>query len=1338
MKSFAILRTNVGLTTNIRVTIDSDYNLSLDSIESNQNLSLDRFKNVKFNKKNHFDELIPYFFKDIPSDIAFEIKYDNDADIMGDDFKDQYDELYQYGARNILNNKNYKEEFEYFAPLYINKGGIPKNFVIFRVDGPGVGLLTKENFTTDVVNKLKCVKLFDLTSKTPIGEWLENNITKNNYFPNTPLEMDFRELEFCRWNGIDYKSGGYTSKSLFIDDVLDEEKEIFELERFIFDNYKKNSCVFANILNLNFLFDDEPSTPDIKRKWSINRYYGFYLDDLELVNSLSPYITPFLKDDVEIVNGNILSSQNGDPFVNGWSDKTPLYVEYLGNYYKVEKFTETLKNQLIGVQGSLSVINSGVPNIVNDQYVDVTVTRFRIISDLDLTGKQDFLNKNFARIDSNNTLIGYDNNPIQIENFEDYSVWLIEIEGIYHNLILDNGFIKLSTDYSFSFNENDFVYKVAGVSTKISTIVDFNNSPKKFSIYKAKFTDIKDFDTRIIDTDYSKFEYEKENELTVTDETKMYLENLNTNTNPKNLDDFRLLINSTSDEVVNIPVSSEYTANYETFKINKNNLSDIWRKNPIWCRWSYQGSISSNDVAYPLNNSLIFEDFNRTVNPFDPEPKRIERNLDYFYTINSSTSSYLHHSLHIEKSDNNVLDTSFVFELDKYLNLATYSIGTQSATYSYDYFTDFFYQKQHFLNGNLIKNVKKYSEFNSGDKSTPNISLFRGLKFKIYDVETVDVNLDGEIQNINLKTSNTYDGYKLSILLSDNNKTVDNGGNIIDSENLMQWSIISEWKMDQDYATNSIVIFNDILYISNQFVNTPEPTRIINYKQIKTSPSNLIEWDNFNPGSIFWSPDNSGYIDNDYVYNSGEYYYYVSSGIDDFWNPDYANSIGYNIGDIVLFKNKYYQSIKNENRFEPNSKTFYFTLNGLSSTKEAYWVATQSSSPKWKPIELWSSIKSYTVQNLVIHNDILWKSNSQTSPSDEPGVSLLWDRKYSLVQDTDFIYKNTLSDNSIIEMNDSIYYCESNNNNSTLDNGIIIYINKKWKNILININISDNTLPNLKSTDRDILYTELYKKVTAFNFTNSINDISNKFGFSDYVSYVIINEDGTITKHNFKNNVKNLPCKMEVDFPDELSVKINSLTKNPIQKPIKLKSSNTLKDGIITDIKNLNHYNELPVSAEIIENQFEPKVFENYSNNKNFIKNQLWRHSGDYMPTFYDIQLFYKGMDDNSDNGKFDTSLTEFALMKERKIRKINRKGSILKLKNELDIKSIYPMLDEFGYTWRDFFIFNSTWDLQYHLETELSQTQVKIVVEDPTLTTSVTSLFGQPSQYISNQNQNL
>ncbi len=1332
MKSFGILRTNVGLTTNVKITIDSNYNLSLDSIESNQNLSLDRFKKVKFNKKNFYDELIPFFFKEIPSETAFEIKFDNDIETIGDDFRDQYDEIYQYGARNIQNNKNYNEEYEYFAPLYVQKGGLPKHFIIFRVDGPGVSLLTKENFIVDILRNFKVVKLFDLTSSTPIGEWLKNNITDNQFFPETPLEMDFRELEFCKWNGIDYTSGGYTSKSIFIDDILDEEKEIYGLEKFIFDQYKANKCVFANILNLNFLFDDSPATPDIKRKWSINRYFGFYLDDLELVTSASPYITPLLKDDCEILNGNIITSPTSEtPFVLGWSDDRPFYVEYLGNYYKVEKFTETIPNQLVGVQGNFANFNTQTPGLVNEQFEDVIINKFRIISDIDLAGKQNEINKNYIRIDEENSLINYDNSPFEIENFENWSVWIIEIDGIFHNLIYSDGVIKVNTDYSFSFNENDYSYKVAGEQKRVTFIPDNLNQPKKFGIWRAKFTDLKDFDTRIIDTEYSKYEYEKETELTNTDEPKMYVENLSTLTQPRGLDDFRLLLNSNSDnEVVNIPASSEYTVNYETFKIERNNLSDIWRKNPVYCRWSFQGSLSSNDYPYALNNSLVFEDFNRTVNTFDPDPKRVERNLDYFYTLNSSTSSYIHHSLHIEKFDSNGnLDNGFIFELDKYLNLATYSVGTNSfATYSSDYFTDFFYQTQLFANGSIKRNVKKYAEFNPGDISTPNVSLFRGLRFKIFDIESVQTDITGQIQNINLKTSNAFDEYKISVLLTDNDKSVDFDGNLVDSSNSFEWEIVSDWKMDYDYASGSIVLFNDILYKSNTTINTSEPVKSILSKQVKTAPYNLVEWNDYTPtGSPFWQPTTS-YLDSDYVYNNEEWYYYDSTGSEDFWNPNFATNIGYSLGDVVIFKGKYYQSTKNDNAYQPDYKTFHFSGIAQGFSQKRWWVATQSTSPKWKTIDLWNPIISYTVNKLIVHKNTIWKSTIDVQPSEEPGVSTYWQRIYSLEPDTDFYYNS--SNNPVIQMNNSFYLCtnpiSSSSSNPTLDNGIVIYVNKKWKNILVNINISDNTYKNLSG---------------VVNLINAINDISNKYDFTDYVSYVIINEDGKITKHNYSNNLKTLSCKLEVDTPDEFSIKVNSLTINAITKPDKLNAVNFLQDGNIRNISELNYYNNIPIAAEIIENKFEPKVFENYSNNKNIVKNQIYRHSGNYMPTFYDIQLFYKGLDDNSDNTKFDTSLTDFGIMKERKIRKINRNGSVLKLRNEQDIKSIYPMLDEFGYTWRDFFIFSSTWDLQYHWETEFKNKKPAVVIEEPTITSQVSFNFGQPLQYVNfnkNKNQNL
>ena len=763
MKSFGILSTNVGLTTNIKIVVSGSYSLSLDSIESKEELSVSKYKNVSFIKDNYYDELISYFYGDLPTDTAYHIKYDNDVDSMSDDFASQYDELYQYGARNIINNKNYKEEFEYFAPLYISPNNLPKKFIIFRVDGPGIGKINRKNIKSSIFQNFKTVKIFDLTKHSYLGEWLDRNFNNNSFFPLTPFEMSFDNLEFTKWNGIDYKNSGYTSKSLFFENIYEEEKEIFEFEKIVFDGYQNNSIVFPNILNLSFLFDDTPANSDSFRKWSMNRYYGFYLDDMIQVKTLSPYITPFIKTDAVVLENNILYSPTGDPFMEGFLDHKIYYVEYLGEYYKVEKFTETGNNIL------QSVTNGSV---TTQQFTPQIFTKWRIVSDVKLVGKQSLLNKNTGLITADKKLINYDLTNFVIDDWNSADIWLIEIDGMFHNLIKDatDGSIKVYSDYTFQFNENDYTYWInkndPSYTKKVSFLVDNNNPPKKFKIYKLKFTDIKDFDTRIVDTEYSKYEYEKKYELTQTDETKMYLIDLLSNSNPKDYDDFIYKNN-----VVNIPVASEYTANYETFKIENGDLSQIWRKNPVYCRWGFQNSNSANDIPYILNNSLLFENYNRTINPFDPNPKRFARNLDYFYTINSSTSSYIHHSLHVENNINGSIDNTFRFELDKYLNLGTYSVGTVSATYSFDYFSYFFERKASFDSGKIKKNVKKYSLFNSGDKSIPNITLFKGIKFFIYDVEDIKKDDSGKL-SVNLKTSNKFDGYKFSILLSDNEWSV--------------------------------------------------------------------------------------------------------------------------------------------------------------------------------------------------------------------------------------------------------------------------------------------------------------------------------------------------------------------------------------------------------------------------------------------------------------------------------------------------------------------------------------------------------------------------------------
>lgn len=1322
MKSFALLKTNVGLTTNIKIMINSNYNLSLSSIESNDELSNSKYKKVSFVKENYYDELINYFYDKLPSDTAFNIKYDNDIDSMSTDYASQYNELYQYGARNIANNKEYSEEYEYFAPLYISPNKLPKNFIIFRVDGSGIDNINKDNVKKNIFNNFKTVKLFDLTKNSILGEWLDINFNNNYFFPLTSFEMSFDNLEFSKWNGIDYETGGYTSKSLFFENIYREEKEIYEFEKFIFDGYKNNKIVYPNILNLSFLYDDAPANEDGFRKWSLNRYYGFYLDDMVKVKSISPYITPFIKNNVVIQSNNILYSPDGDPFVDGFSDQELYYIEYQNEYYKVVKFEE---------EGKITLQNIQSDNIVNKEYRTEYITRYKIISDINLENKEKEINKNIALIGSDiqnhNMLLTYDNEPYTIIDWSTADIWLIKIDDMYHNLIKNkDGNIIINSDYSFLISENEYKYWINKNDPTYTTTTNFtpniNNPPKKFDIYKLNFTDIKDFDTKIIDTEYSKYEYEKKSSLTETDETKMYLTNLNSISNPKNYDDFIL-----NENVVNIPVSSEYTANYETFKISNGNLSDIWRINSVYCRWGFKNSISSNDMPYLLNNSLLFEDYNRTVNPFDQNPNRIERNLDYFYTINSSTASYIHHSLHIENQNNADIDLSFKFELDKYLNLGTYSIGTYSATYSFDYFTYFFDRNAKFDNGEFNKNIKKYSILNKGNNTIPNITLFRGIKFLIYDV--ADIKKDVETKNIevlNLKTENTFDDYKFSILLSDNDYTltdsnINNLCTLTQSQNSMNWIIFNEWEMDKNYSKDDIVIKDDILYIATNDNITLTPLGI--------TASLSSDWAIYSStfSNIFWNPDSNYSIssngivtDNKIVYNAGDYYCYIG-GTDDFWKQD---NNGYPYGDTVLFNGKYYISMTSSNTYRPDysqpfkiTKEFNIDRTKLDGTDvydyigSYYWVATQSTSPKWKMIEIWNPSTYYSSSNTyIVHNDIVY-STTLSQTGNEPGISSDWKREYSLEPDTSIIYSDI--NNPIIKMNNSYYMIKSNTSNSTLQNGINIYINKKWKNILINIDIADNTIPGLSETDRDYLYNKLNSKLTAYNFIQCFNNISNKYGFSDYINYIIIDENNIIKKYNY-NSIDGIPYYIMCETPDEINMKHDSLTYIPINLPKDIKPQKVINNNISQDLSNLNYYNSIPISANIKSNEYVMDIQ----------NDTIYRFSGFYEPIFYDIQLFEKNFFSTSvGNYIFDTNLTEFGLIKERKIRKINHKGSVLKLNNIKDQISIYPMLQEFGYLTTDSFIFKSTWDIGYHICTSTNPNLLASVKSKETMIKNINTI---------------
>lgn len=1329
MKSFSLLRTNVGLTTNVKIICDSNYGLYLESIDSLPELSTDRYKKVRFNSNNFFDELVPFFYKNTPSDIAFSIKYDNDNSNMSTDFSKQYDDLYQMGARNISNNKDYEEEYEYFAPLYVFKHSIPKYFIIFRIDGPGLDLLTTDNFRTSFIENFKTVKLFDLTNKTQLGQWIENSIKENRAYPSSSLDIDFRNLEFTRWIGIDYNSGGFTYKSLFLEDFFEVENTLFDFEKLFFDGYQLNKIIHPHIINFSFLFDDNPATPNSLRKWSINRYSGFYIDDMELIDCITPFITPSLKKDIEILDGNILHSESGDPFVLGYQDFEKMWVEYKGEFYLVEKFTELINDRLsidsyrnIEIkkidsknQKSEIIKSNGREIVKNDVIGNIEITKYRIISEIDLKGKESFLNKKTAYIDSSKRIVNIDQSQYTIDNFTDADINLIEIDGIFHNIVLRDGFITLNTDYGFNFiAQNKFEYFINSPDPNyyksINLSISEDNIPKNFKIFRLKFTDIKDFDTQIVDNEFSKFEYEKVSDIVDTEEPKMYTTSISNSSTQTSYNDYVY-----KDSVVLVPASSDYTANLETFRIVNNDLTDLWRKNSVYSRFCYQNSISTGDYPYLLNNNTIHEKFNRCCDVTSFFPKRTDRNLDYFYTINSGTNSYIHHSLHIEKNIDGVQDPTFNFELDKYLNVHTYSVGTLSATYSFDYFNYLFNSSQSFLNGDIIKNVSKFSYFNSGDSDVPNNTLFKGLKFNIFEVNSIRKN-NNSIENLNLFSSNKFEDYKLSILLSRNEKGIDNNNQLIDLNNTLNWQIIKNWELNTEYNTGDIIVYEDIIYsvLNDNIVENPND-----------NPSNLSSlYSIYSSNQPLWNP-NGSYNPGDWIYRDGDYWIRkFTSGID-FWYSQSSNSQSFSI-----YKGRFYKKIENSN-FKPVEKS---RKSQISENFDKFWkevpdpkewfaydnedINSISEVSLWDKISIWSNDEYYIAGDYIVHNDILWRCIQDTDIEDEPSIfSENWEREYSFVPDSDFIY--SVNNNPIIIIGNTYYMCQSNSNNSRLDSGITVYINEKWKNVLINISINDNTLENIKNSERDLLYDKSNYRLTAANFIRQINDLDSKYEFSKYTNYVIIDENGNFSKYDI-NNIETLPYIIICQLPDTFEIRNNSLVYNSIEiTNKKIKSNRSLVNGDIDNLSKLNFYNNIPIAYNIDINLIEENFGINYNGRKNIstfdnasivaksnsnITETLFRYSGSYMPLFYDIQLFRSGLeyDSNIGNYKFDENLTFFGTIRQRIISKINRSKNILKLREVTDLESKYPMLDEFGYISADFFIFKSTWDFEYHVECNL------------------------------------
>ena len=839
-RSFQLLKTNPKLTTNLKLVVSSDYKLYLETFDTNKQLSDEKYKHFQISKNSLYEDQLVRFYKGLPSDLAFDVKYDNDNKIVQSSYDKQFDDMYWSGAKSV-EDKWFNEDYEYFAPLFIRKETLPEGFIVLRVDEPTpyeminnefvISELNKDNFNDQIVDKWKCVNFFDMRYQSDLGYFLSKNFTNNTRFPIHSFELDFKKFNFSRWSGIDYTSGSYVVKEKYLQDALFYEQPHFRLEKMIVDGYKENNMIYPNILNMKFLFNDVPSTPELVRNYSMNRYYGFYIDKLEFVTNLTSYMTPSLKPDIGLIN-NIFCSGTTEmiesPFVDGFKDNITYWIQYEGKFYEVVKVQQ------------------------DDKYL------YKIISDRDMK------DIDFSKIYDNSCIINYEhgfnyrcraiNNPSGYTNFvsgmtskfqidpydviDDYyssnpndavthsmyaDLYLINIDGIYHILKKRGTDYFIQSDYGINSFPTYLEYWKGGKDSGtriVKNVSTYKQTPITYPVYRLKLTDVKDFDMDIVNTHFADFDYEKDT-YHLTNEHKIYATDYMNESIGR---EFMIHARGEDGQYQIMNAASEYIGDDELFEVLNNNseLSDIWRKNQSYVKWGAVGSLCQCDYPYKMNNSIKVGDiFNRTANTILNLPDEAEKNLDYFYrignffsgntTIGSTgvTVRYFNQSTNIETDLMNKLSSKF--NLGLYLNS------------NVDYFEYFFKNKMYYRLDyvDYLKPTSKYSVFNCGDQYSQSTTIFKGLNFNAGYLSDIVRNDTGAITDYIYDNSKTFNGYKFAIILND--VYLIDGGGIV--ENGLSGNTVIDNTVDAIHVflnekfKNLLIIVNATIPIKSGFVN---------------------------------------------------------------------------------------------------------------------------------------------------------------------------------------------------------------------------------------------------------------------------------------------------------------------------------------------------------------------------------------------------------------------------------------------------------------------------------------------------------------------------------------
>jgi hypothetical protein len=149
----------------------------------------------------------------------------------------------------------------------------------------------ENTFKSKILPNATSIKTFDLRENTTIGSYIRSIINNPN-FSKSPIDINWSPNGYSYWNGVDIKNGVFGSKGEILYNYFrsSESDSLIDFENYITSGFSRNGIICPNLLNLEFLFDDDDS--DL---YTINRYFGMYVsrNDISSLRSNGKFFYEF-------------------------------------------------------------------------------------------------------------------------------------------------------------------------------------------------------------------------------------------------------------------------------------------------------------------------------------------------------------------------------------------------------------------------------------------------------------------------------------------------------------------------------------------------------------------------------------------------------------------------------------------------------------------------------------------------------------------------------------------------------------------------------------------------------------------------------------------------------------------------------------------------------------------------------------------------------------------------------------------------------------------------------------------------------------------------------------